>query len=109
MVQGVVSPAQHLLEHQRRCICMDYLRRLFNHHAAVRHQHVSDKERVEQVAKTIPLKVETLPSEKPKHFITLMIFRYDHKLSYNAMALSSFVALEQKFVGIARSFIIYEI
>lgn len=43
VVARMVSTAQHFLEHQGRCLRLDYLRRLLNHHTSLRHQHVSDK------------------------------------------------------------------
>lgn len=87
---------------------MDYLWRIFDHNAAIRYQHVSDKEKWHKQNGDTRYTPENYNINQPKRFITLMTFRYDHKLSYNAaMALSSFVALEQNIVALARSFITF--
>lgn len=87
MVARMVAIAQHFLGYERRRIRLDNLRWLLHHHAALRHQHVSDKENVkwDKLHKlNLPLRRQQTATIKllKANCITCMIFRYDHKLSF---------------------------
>lgn len=116
MVARMVAIAQHFLGYERRRIRLDNLRWLLHHHAALRHQHVSDKENVkwDKLHKlNLPLRRQQTATIKllKANCITCMIFRYDHKLSFflQCHCLLPVVALEQNIVGVLKKFFIFQI